>query len=335
MEKSNIWRIIAKLIFALVFGVILVGLTVLSDTMPDQVDNYIQSDLNIPVNEVNAISVSTLESTVVSSGANLKVYFFDVGNADSTLLVADDKVMLIDAGNKEDGANLAKYIKGLGIKKIDYLIGSNANEEHIGGMETIVKKFDIGIIYMPNVKSPTLAYDNLLKAISSKGLGISSCTIGDTFSLGQGLCTIMNVRNDEQNDLKNSSICLHLVYGNNKFLFMGDLTKDVENDVFYPEVDILKVANHGANTSTSDNFLSQVKPKVAIISTNADTVKGVPSEETIEKLRSLGAEVYRTDEIGTIILTSNGSAYDIANIKTNIDGNINTNSSSIQSNKNN
>ena len=322
--SSNIKKIIGTLVIALMILVV----SIISDMFPDQVNNYIESDLNIPVNESNAMAVSTLESTVVTSDSELKIYYFDVGQADSELIIADDKVMLIDAGNAEDGSNLAKYIKALGVKKIDYLVGTHAHEDHIGGMEQIVKSFDIGTIYMPDVSTTTRTYENLLEAISKKGLGVSSVEIGDTFPVGSGVCTVMNVRNEEQDDLNDTSICLHFVYGENKFLFMGDSSENMEKEIEWPEIDVLKVGHHGSSTSSSEDFLNQTKPKVAIISCGINNTYGHPNEDALKRLENIGAEIYRTDEDGTILLTSNGSTYNIQTIKTNIDGNESTSNKS-------
>ena len=322
--SSNIKKIIGTLVIALMILVV----SIISDMFPDQVNNYIESDLNIPVNESNAMAVSTLESTVVTSDSELKIYYFDVGQADSELIIADDKVMLIDAGNAEDGSNLAKYIKALGVKKIDYLVGTHAHEDHIGGMEQIVKSFDIGTIYMPDVSTTTRTYENLLEAISKKGLGVSSVEIGDTFPVGSGVCTVMNVRNEEQDDLNDTSICLHFVYGENKFLFMGDSSENMEKEIEWPEIDVLKVGHHGSSTSSSEDFLNQTKPKVAIISCGINNTYGHPNEDVLKRLENIGAEIYRTDEDGTILLTSNGSTYNIQTIKTNIDGNESTSNKS-------
>ena len=322
--KKKIGDNTKKIIGTLIIALMILIVSIISDMFPEQVNNYIESDLNIPVNETNAITVSTLESTVVTSDSELKIYYFDVGQADSELIIADDKVMLIDAGNAEDGSNLAKYIKALGVKKIDYLVGTHAHEDHIGGMEQIVKSFDIGMIYMPDVSTTTRTYENLLEAISKKGLGVSSVEIGDTIPVGSGVCTVMNVRNDEQDDLNDTSICLHFVYGENKFLFMGDASENMEKEIEWPEVDVLKVGHHGSSTSSSEDFLSQTKPKVAIISCGANNTYGHPNEDALKRLENIGAEIYRTDKDGTILLTSNGSTYNIQTIKTNIDGNEST-----------
>ena len=326
--KKKIGDNTKKIIGTLIIALMILIVSIISDMFPEQVNNYIESDLNIPVNETNAITVSTLESTVVTSDSELKIYYFDVGQADSELIIADDKVMLIDAGNVEDGSNLAKYIKALGVKKIDYLVGTHAHEDHIGGMEQIVKSFDIGMIYMPDVSTTTRTYENLLEAISKKGLGVSSVEIGDTIPVGSGVCTVMNVRNDEQDDLNDTSICLHFVYGENKFLFMGDASENMEKEIEWTEVDVLKVGHHGSSTSSSEDFLSQTKPKVAIISCGVNNTYGHPNEDALKRLENIGAEIYRTDKDGTILLTSNGSTYNIQTIKTNIDGNESTSNKS-------
>lgn len=326
--KSKIKKKIKKFVTTLILALLMLMLSIISDVFPDEVNNYIESDLNIPVNETNSITVSTLDSTVVTSDSQLKIYYFDVGQADSELIIADDKVMLIDAGNKEDGSNLAKYIKALGIKKIDYLIGTHAHEDHIGGMTNIVKSFDIGKVYMPDVSTTTRTYENLLEAISKKGLGVSTCNIGDTFSVGSGVCTVMNVRNEEQEDLNDTSICLHFVYGQNKFLFMGDASESMEKDVVWSKVDVLKVGHHGSATSSSADFLKQVKPTDAIISCGKNNSYGHPTKDALTRIENVGASIYRTDELGTILLTSNGTTYHIESVKTSIDGNSTTNGSS-------
>ena len=138
----------------------------------------------------------------------------------------------------------------------------------------------------------------------------------------------MNVHNDPEEDLNDTSICLHLVYGENKFLFMGDASYKMEAEVNWPEIDILKVGHHGSETSSSEAFLNQTKPKVAIISCGKNNSYGHPTAEAIARITKIGAEIYRTDEQGTILVTSNGSKYDIKTIKTSIDGNKTTNTKS-------
>ena len=136
----------------LILGIFLIVGAIISNQFPDQVNNLIEENLNIPANTSNTISVNTVGNTVVSADSKLQIYYFDVGQADSTLVIADGQTMLIDAGNNEDGSLLVNYIKGLGIQKIDYLVGTHPHEDHIGGMDDIINNFDIGKIICYSLK---------------------------------------------------------------------------------------------------------------------------------------------------------------------------------------
>ena len=308
----------------LILGIFLIVGAIISNQFPDQVNNLIEENLNIPANTSNTISVNTVGNTVVSADSKLQIYFFDVGQADSSLVIADGQTMLIDAGNNEDGPLLVNYIKGLGIEKIDYLVGTHPHEDHIGGMDDIINNFEIGKIYMPDVTTTTATFQSVLEAISSKGLSITRCEIGNTFGLGDGICTIMSVENEEQSNLNLNSIVIHLAYGEKTFLFMGDAEKEIEDKISWPKVDVLKVAHHGSDTSSSDKFLNAVKPETAIISVGAHNTYSHPAKSTLDALTKVGAKIYRTDQDGTVLLTSDGKTYNIQTFTTALDGNPST-----------
>ena len=308
----------------LILGIFLIVGAIISNQFPDQVNNLIEENLNIPANTSNTISVNTVGNTVVSADSKLQIYYFDVGQADSELVIADGQTMLIDAGNNEDGPLLVNYIKGLGIEKIDYLVGTHPHEDHIGGMDDIINNFEIGKIYMPDVTTTTATFQSVLEAISSKGLSITRCEIGNTFGLGDGICTIMSVENEEQSNLNLNSIVIHLAYGEKTFLFMGDAEKEIEDKISWPKVDVLKVAHHGSDTSSSDKFLNAVKPETAIISVGAHNTYSHPAKSTLDALTKVGAKIYRTDQDGTVLLTSDGKTYNIQTFTTALDGNPST-----------
>ena len=254
----------------------------------------------------------------------LKIYFLDVGQADSTLIINNNQTMLIDAGNNEDGNLIVEFIKSLGIEKIDYLVGTHAHEDHIGGMDDIINNFNIGTVYLPYTTEKTTTtktFEDVLDSLIAKKLSITTANIGDKFTLGNTNCEIMYVDNSEPEDTNDQSICIRLEFKNESFLYMGDASGKVEKARNWPQTNVLKVAHHGSKTSTSKEFLKQVKPQIAIISVGKDNSYKHPSEQVLERLESIKAKIYRTDELGTILLISDGDSNTVEKIKTNTDGN--------------
>ena len=266
--------------------------------------------------EVNTVNVENLENVIIKTGetitedfisnnnTSLKTYFFNVGQADSILIQNNEKNMLIDAGNNEDGEMLVNNLKQLNVEKIDYLIGTHPHEDHIGGMDNIINNFEIGTIYMPNVQTNTKTFEDVLDAVSNKNLKIETPKVNDTFLLGEANCKILSVTDDEDN-LNQSSIVIQLNFKDLSYLFMGDAEKEIEESIDVGKVNILKVGHHGSDTSSSLDFINKIAPEVSIISVGKDNSYGHPSDDVIERLENIGSKVYRTDEVGNIFIEQN------------------------------
>ena len=239
--------------------------------------------------------------TTIPQDNNLRVYCLDVGQGDSILITNNNKTMLIDASTNEMGSRVVKYLNDLGIKKIDYLVGTHPHEDHIGGLDNVIKNFDIGTIYMPNVVATTKTYEEVIDAISAKKLKVTSPKTGDKFTVGNAECEVMSIRNDKD-DYNNCSIVIKMDFNNVSYLFTGDAEESVESSRKWPHIDVLKVGHHGSNTSSSKNFLEQIKPEVALISVGQGNTYGHPTQATLKRLSNIGAKIYRTDENGTILL---------------------------------
>ena len=253
---------------------------------------------------------------------DLKVYFFDVGQADSILITNNGHNMLIDAGNNEDGPKLVKYIKeDLGITEFDYLIGTHPHEDHIGGLDDIINNFDIKKIYLPDITTTTKTFEDVLDAISSKELTITIPKIGEKFKLGEADLNIIYTGTNTS-DLNSTSIIIKMIFGNYSYLFTGDTTSEIEKLIFKEniDVDVLKVAHHGSKTSSSLEFLQKVTPSYAIISVGKNNSYNHPSTTTINRLKKYTNNIYLTSELGTILLTSDGQKINISTFKTNLDG---------------
>lgn len=253
---------------------------------------------------------------------DLKVYFFDVGQADSILITNNGHNMLIDAGNNEDGHKLVKYIKeDLGITEFDYLIGTHPHEDHIGGLDDIINNFDIKKIYLPDITTTTKTFEDVLDAISSKELTITIPKIGETFKLGEADFTILYTGTNSS-DLNSTSIITKMIFGKYSYLFTGDTTSDIEKTILDQniDIDVLKVAHHGSKYSSSLEFLEKTTPSYAIISVGKNNSYDHPSSETINNLKKYTNNIYLTSELGTILLTSNGQTIDVSYLDTNTDG---------------
>lgn len=248
----------------------------------------------------------------------IKVSFLDVGQADSILIETEDKNMLIDAGNNEDGKLLVNYLKDKNIDRFDYVIGTHAHEDHIGGLDNIVKSFDIDNFYMPKTYADNMTYTEILNALNTKNIVYTTPSINDLFNFGEAKVKVVYIGDDTE-ELNNTSIVLLMTYKNVKFLFMGDLPSTIEDTLDDIDADVLKVSHHGSSSSTSDVFLDKVSPSYAIISCGRNNDYHYPSNKVLNRLKKHNTEILRTDELGTIVITSDGESINISNIDTNID----------------
>lgn len=270
--------------------------------------------------------VGELPTEDIIKSEELQIYFFYVGQADCILVRNNGKNMLIDAGDNEDGPLLVKYIKRLGINRIDYLIGTHVHEDHIGGMDNIIKEFDIGEIYIPYTtnKSKRKFYEEVINEVKQKGLVINYKKIGDKFELGEAKCEIKSIDNSDPTSssrINSTSIVIQMEANNNKYLFMGDAEDDVETDseIIWEDIDVLKVGHHGSDTSSTEQFIGKVLPEMAVISVNRNTNSyGHPSETIIKRLQNKECEIYRTDKDGTILLINGNGTNEVKMLDTKV-----------------
>ncbi len=277
------------------------------------------------VNEINktmasVANVSDTEEKVEVDG-DITVSFIDVGQADSILIRTNGHNMLIDAGNNSDGEKLVSYFNNLGITNFDYVIGTHAHEDHIGGMDDIIENFDIDTFYMPDATTTTKTFEDVLDALISKDMSINVPKIDDEFYLDSAKIKVIYA-GDKTNDLNDSSIVLKLTYGNNSFLFTGDATSNVEKVILNKDIkaDVLKVGHHGSGYSSTDEFLNVVNPKYGVILVGKNNSYGHPTKETLDKLINKNIKIYRTDQDGTITFTSDGKYISVKTMITDTDG---------------
>lgn len=243
----------------------------------------------------------------------LRVHYIDVGQGDSILIqLPAGQNILIDAGNNGDGEMIVNYLRRQGVEKLDHVLGTHPHSDHIGGLDVVIKSFDIGRIYMPRVVHNTKTYENVLLAIKEKGMKITEAKAGVKLDTGAGVdAIIIAPQRSDYESLNNYSAVLKLTYGHTCFLFTGDAEAESEQEMLLSSVynlraDVLKVGHHGSYSSTSEEFLQAVSPVYAVISAGRDNKYGHPHAETLTRLATENIEVLRTDERGTIVIASDG-----------------------------
>lgn len=292
-------------IVASIFGVILLAIITLLGINQDTLNSFTKIEEETS-NNITAESMATSTSSEVTG--NLTVDFIDVGQADSILIINNNESMLIDAGNNEDGEDVVKYLENKGIKKLNYVVGTHPHEDHIGGLDDVINS-DIQIenILMPKITTTTKTFEDVLDAIENKGLTVEAPSKGYEFKIGEANCKVMTDSIIDKDNLNISSIVIRLTFGNNSFLFMGDSEEENEKTISWPKTDVLKVGHHGSNTSSSEKFLNEVSPKYAVIMAGEGNSYGLPKDEIVKRIESLGTTIYRTDKNGTIEMISDGN----------------------------
>ena len=239
---------------------------------------------------------------------DLFVYFFDVGQGDCTFIENKGFTMLIDAGNNPDGKYISKYLRNtLKIDTINYLVATHSHEDHIGGMDIIIEDFNVENFFIPAQKVESKSYNDVIDWADIKELDAVSPEIGREFYVGDAVCRIV-AKDDITDDLNASSIVIELTYKGKKFLFTGDMIAEKEEARTWDDIDVLTVAHHGSTYSSTQDFLNQTLPEIAVISCGRDNDYYYPHEAVLRRLENVGCEeIYITSEDNTVIITTDGN----------------------------
>ena len=273
-------------------------------------------------------SVSTLqeEQTGQETGADspeeqagqntLTVHFMDVGHGDATLITCGQHAMLVDCGKNIKGRMVSDYVREQGIERLDYLILTHPDNDHIGGAPVILEDFRIENILVSSYAKASSEYELLKSTLEQNNLETRVPVPGEEYTLGEAVFTILGPV-EVFEDSNNSSIVFRLDFGERSFLFAGDQEKKAEKallnqmtanaetgELIYKnlQADVLKVGHHGKNDACGKKFLAAVDPEYAVISCGPDEGDIEPEEKLLERLYDSETTVLRTDEQGTIIV---------------------------------
>ncbi len=248
-----------------------------------------------------------------SLAGDVRVDVLDVGQGDSILIrTPANKVILIDAA--ESGGNVREQLAREGVDHIDLVIATHPHADHIGGMQEVLHDLPVKLYIDNGLPHTTQTYSNVMGELEAREIAYKTAITGMVFNLDDGaklevLFPTGKALTGTRSDLNSNSVVTRLTHGSDCFLFTGDSEEDTERALLnagLAQCDVLKVAHHGSQYSTSDAYLSAVQPKIALISCGASNRYHHPGPDTVERIRSRGAAIYRTDESGQITLTSTG-----------------------------
>ncbi len=271
-------------------------------------------------------TTATVTQPSSASEGTLEIHYINVGQGDSTLVIAPSgQTMLIDSGDyTDDGEIVLDYLRQHDIDRIDYLITTHADADHIGGHAAIIEYYEtqangIGAIYDPGLASSSQTYAEYLDAVEKYNVPLYETHTGDSIPFEGVTVEVLSPPDGylDNADRNENSIVLQLTFGQTTFLLPGDVEEDSE-DYLVSEYGrglrstVLKAAHHGSAGSSTGPFLNAVQPRVAIISSAYDSQYGHPAEETLQRLAERNIATYWTAIHGNIVMTSDGETITIA-----------------------
>ncbi|WP_240419354.1 ComEC/Rec2 family competence protein [Paenibacillus periandrae] len=266
---------------------------------------------------MSVFNESAGSTTILRADGKLQVLFLDVGQGASQLLISPSgKTMLIDAGNNDKEQVMLDYLKQYQITKLDIVIGTHPDADHIGGLDKVIDQTLVDSIYMPKISSNTRTFESLLESISNKKLKVQTAKAGLTLDWDKEVQVEMIAPAAVYDSANNMSAVVKITYGTTSLLLTGDAEAESEKDMIKSGVDlsstVLGVGHHGSKTSTSLTFLNKVKPQYAIIQSGKDNNYGHPDKTILSRLKKAGVSVYRNDLQGTVSVISDGKNVTIA-----------------------
>lgn len=256
-------------------------------------------------------------STTTQTSANVTIKFIDVGQGEAILIALPEKTVLIDAGPTGSAPKIAQVLQELGRDKIDYLVATHPDEDHIGGMADVISNTQIGTIYAPNKTNNTATYRKFLAAIQNNNLQITLAEAGTIIDQTDAykLEILWPKKDANFPDTNDYSIIIKLTVGNKTFLFTGDAPTNAILNSNPGHIDVLKLSHHGSRTGTTEQLVRKLSPTYAILSYAVDNSYGHPMQSVLNALHKHSVEIWGTGANGTITITCDGTNIDISGEK--------------------
>ncbi len=269
-----------------------------------------QPETQVAATSAAAASVQAATTSVAEEGvgdAKLAVTFVDVGQGDATIIeLPDGGTVVVDAGPDTDAKALEQELSRLNITKIDHLVATHGDSDHIAGMAELLESHEVGEFMAPQATDTTDSYLSVLEAVEAKGITSRAAWSGRCVTQGKGYSIKVLSPNQGQDYAESNdwSIVLLVTFGDTSVLLTGDAPKETLKSLDCGTVDLLKVSHHGSNTGTDAELVQKLQPKYAVVSYAVGNEYGHPTQEVLDSLT--GVTVYGTGANGTITATSDG-----------------------------
>ena len=256
------------------------------------------------------------------AGGTLTVAFLDIGQGDSILILSPNGMtMLIDGGNSDSDATevILPKLREWGADRLDVMVATHPDADHIGGLPEVLENFPVGTVALTGQVHSTQIYERLLTDIRDLNVDAIQTRTGTVIPFDPAVRVEVLGPDDEfvqdDDDRNNASIVIRLTFGSVSFMLIGDAEDAEEEAILASGADlrsaILKVGHHGSRSSTSEPFLAAVDPQVGVISAGEGNQYGHPHQDVLDRLEQAGVQIYRTDQSGTITVTTDGSTIDV------------------------
>jgi len=260
------------------------------------------------------VNVIIFYSLYYVSGTNLMVAFLDVGQGDAIFIKAPNgRQMLIDGGPNVSVLRELGQVMPFYDRSLDVIIATHADQDHIGGLVEVLKRFKVDLLIRSNATSSSAVYQELENLIKEKNIKEEIIISPEilTFDSGMELDIIFPDKDTAGWDTNDSSIVSKLIYGGKSFLLTGDLPQKMEKYLVgkygnFLKSDVLKVGHHGSKNSSAELFVGTVAPTYSVISAGFNNRYGHPARETLDTLNKFGGQILETLGQGMVSFDSDG-----------------------------
>lgn len=249
------------------------------------------------------------------NGDEMAVHFIDVGQGDATLFQTPQGSVLVDCGEPDDGKKIIEYLNAQGVEELEYFIITHPHDDHMGCAAYVLQNIKVNNFVINGQSRTTSFFTKALDVVEEKGINAIIASPTDTennlFEVGALQLKIYGPYEDYGDDYNNASLIIHATYGGRSFLLTGDAEKEAEEDFLkyhkeHVKCDVFTAGHHGSRTSNTKELLDAADPEFVIISCAEENDYGHPHQEAVDNFNDIGATVYCTYELGTIVFITDG-----------------------------